>query len=208
MGETTPFRAPSMAAIVLAGGTSTRFGRDKAFLQLDGQSLVARTVDRLAELTDELVVVTNDPGAYGLLDLPARIVPDVRPGEGSLMGLYSGLRVVRSSRALCVACDMPFLSLPLLRYMLLQAPGYDVIIPRIGHYLEPLHAIYSQACLNPMERLLEQGRRQIIAFYNDVRVRYVREAEVDEYDPLRLSFLNVNTPEDWARVQQLTADHR
>jgi molybdopterin-guanine dinucleotide biosynthesis protein A len=207
IGETAPPCASSTAAIVLAGGKSTRFGRDKAFLELDGQPLATRTIAKLAKLTDELIIVSNDPAPYELLDLPARIVPDVRPGEGSLMGLYSGLKVVRSDQAVCVACDMPFLSLGLLRYMLRLAPDYDVVVPRIGRFMEPLHAIYSKSCLMPMETLLARGRRQIIAFYDDVRVRYVDAEEVDAYDPLRLSFLNVNTPEDWARVQRLLADH-
>lgn len=205
--ETAPPARQGTAAIVLAGGKSTRFGRDKAFLQLDGEPLVTRTITRLAQVAGELVVVSNDPEPYERLNLPVRIVPDVVPGAGSLMGLYSGLRVVRSKRAVCVACDMPFLSLSLLRYMLGQAPGYDVVVPRIGHFLEPLHAIYGQACLEPMEGLLNEGRRQIIAFYNDVHVRHIEAAEVDAHDPLRLGFLNVNTPQDWDRVQRLLAEH-
>jgi molybdopterin-guanine dinucleotide biosynthesis protein A len=80
----------------------------------------------------------------------------------------------------------------------------DVIIPHIGGFLEPLHAIYGKTCLPAMERLLEQGRRQIVAFFPDVQVRYVEGYEIDRYDPRRLSFFNVNTQEDWLRVQEMT----
>jgi molybdopterin-guanine dinucleotide biosynthesis protein A len=170
---------------------------------MDGQPLLARTVQTLAPLSDDLIVVANDVRRIEDLELPARLIPDERPGVGSLMGIYSGLKVARYPRALAVACDMPFLNLPLLRYMLPLAAGHDVVIPRIGQWLEPLHAVYSRACLPAMARLLEQGRRQIIAFFDQVRVRYVEEAEIEPFDPAHISFVNVNTLEDWERVQNL-----
>ena len=122
------------------------------------------------------------------------------------MGIYSGLRAARYPHALVVACDMPLLSLPLLRYMLPLANGSDVVIPRVAGLLEPLHAIYGKACLPAMGRLLDQGQRQIIAFFGQVRVRYVEEDEIARCDPHHLSFVNVNTPEDWERVQRLLAE--
>jgi molybdopterin-guanine dinucleotide biosynthesis protein A len=126
---------------------------------------------------------------------------------GSLMGIYSGLKAARHARALVVGCDMPFLDLSLLRYMLSLAGDHEVVIPRVDGLLEPLHAVYSKACLPAMARLLGRGRRQIIAFFDEVRVRYVERAEVDLFDPQHLSFINVNTPQDWARVQSLLKDH-
>jgi molybdopterin-guanine dinucleotide biosynthesis protein A len=100
---------------------------------------------------------------------------------------------------------MPFLNLPLLRYICSLAYNYDVVIPRLEGWTEPLHAVYSQACLPPMARLLEQGKRKIIDFFPEVRVRYVEQQEIDRFDPRHLSFVNVNTPEDWQRVQNLLA---
>ena len=191
------------SAIVLAGGASVRLGADKAFLVVDGRPLVARIVDILAVLSDDLIVVTNMPDRYAALDLPARVVPDERPGEGSLMGIYSGLLTARYAHALIVGCDMPFLNADLLRYLLRLAPGYDVVIPRVGDLLEPLHAVYSRDCLPLIAPLLHAGRRQIVAFFSQARVRYVDEPEIDPFDPHHLSFLNVNTPADWARAQDL-----
>jgi molybdopterin-guanine dinucleotide biosynthesis protein A len=160
----------------------------------------------VAALSDDLIIVTNDPARYETLALPARLVPDERPGLGSLMGIYSGLKAARYSHALAVACDMPFLSLSLLRYMLPLADGHDVVIPRLDGLMEPLHAVYGKACLPPMRRLLDQGHRQIIAFFDKVRVRYVGAGEVEPLDPRRLSFVNVNTPEDWEQVQEVFSE--
>lgn len=194
---------PLVSALILAGGQSRRFGEDKSLVLWNGRPLLAHVVYTLSALSDDLIVVTNDPARYAALSLPVRLVPDEQPGVGALMGLYSGLQAARYDYALAVACDMPLLSLPLLRFMLSLAAGHDVIVPRVAGWPEPLHAIYGKDCLPAMQRALESGYRQIIAFFGEVRVRYVEQAEIDRYDPSHLSFTNVNTVEDWARLQAL-----
>ena len=192
---------PSVSAVVLAGGHGHRMGQDKALLRLGGQSLLARTVHTLAPLSDDLVVVTDDAARYRALGLPVRLVADEQPGVGALMGLYSGLKAARHAWALVVACDMPFLNPSLLRYMIALSPGYEAIVPRIDDLYEPIHAIYARTCLPVMEDLIATGRRRIFDLFSRVRVRYVDRNEIEQFDPEHLSFLNVNTPEDWLRVQ-------
>ncbi|MEJ2211933.1 MAG: molybdenum cofactor guanylyltransferase, partial [Anaerolineae bacterium] len=163
-------------------------------------------LDKLAAVSDDLIVVTNKPQDYEHLRLDARLVGDEQPGVGSLMGIYSGLKAARHGRALVVACDMPFLNLPLLRHLLAWDSTCDVVIPRLAQWPEPLHAVYSKTCLPAMEQILARGRRQIVAFFDRVRVCEVTTDEIDRFDPRHLSFVNVNTPEDWARVQALAAE--
>ena len=195
--------AAPASAVVLAGGKSSRLGADKSLLLLDGRPLIARTIQVLSTLSDDLIVVTNTPERLEPLGLAANLVTDERPGEGSLMGIYSGLKAARHPYALVVACDMPFLNPPLLRYMLSMVPGYDVIIPRLAGMLEPLHAVYGRTCLPWMARLLDEGERKIVAFLPYVIVRHLEEHEIDRFDPLHLSFVNINTPQDWEQVQGL-----
>jgi molybdopterin-guanine dinucleotide biosynthesis protein A len=197
---------PAISAIILAGGQSIRLGEDKSLLLLAGEPLLARVVRLLSVLSDDLLVITNDASRYESLVLPARLLPDERPGVGVLMGLYSGLKAARHAQALAVACDMPFLNLSLLRYMVPLAEGYDVVVPHADGFLEPLHALYGRGCLPAMRRALERGRRQIVSFFDEVRVRRVEQAEVDRFDPQHLSFVNVNTAQDWTRVQALLQD--
>jgi molybdopterin-guanine dinucleotide biosynthesis protein A len=199
-------RVGGISAVVLAGGESQRLGVDKALLELNGQSLLARTVNRVAILGDDVIVVTNHPERYEHLALPVRFVPDERPGEGALMGLYSGLREATYQSAIAVACDMPFLNLPLLRYMIAKRPGCDAVVPRLENdMLEPLHAIYSKRCLPFIAKSLAKGRRRILAFFDKVKVHYVEGPAIAQIDPLYLSFVNVNTPADWQVVQELNA---
>jgi len=201
--EVGPASRSAASAVVLAGGKSSRLGADKALLLLDGEPLIARTVQQLCALSDDLIIVTNSPERFEPLGLAARLVADERPGEGSLMGIYSGLKAARHPHALVVACDMPFLNAPLLDYMLSIMPTCDVVVPRVAGMLEPLHAVYGRSCLPWMARLLDEGERKIIAFFPYVKVRYVEEDEISRFDPLHLSFVNINTPQDWEQVQEL-----
>jgi molybdopterin-guanine dinucleotide biosynthesis protein A len=190
-----------ISCIVLAGGEGKRLGTDKAFLSIGGRVLIEGIVEKLARIGDEVIIVTNSPQKYGYLE--ARLVGDVAPGRGALGGIYSGLRAAHSDYGLVVACDMPFLDLRLLRYMILSSPGQDVVIPRVGGLTEPLHAIYSKRCLRPIERVLAAGGLKIVSFFPEVRVRYVEEQEISLFDPQCLSFFNINTPGDLEKARNL-----
>jgi len=191
----------TVSGIVLAGGQSSRLGMDKSFINVNGQSLIEHIVAKLTRLSDDVIIVTNSPDEYDHLE--ARLIGDIYPGKGALGGIYSGLRAAVNAYSLVVACDMPFLDLNLLRYMIILAREHDVVIPRIGGLPEPLHAIYSKSCLEPIDRLLARGGLKIIDFFSEVRVRYVEEGEVDIFDPQHLSFFNVNTLNDLEEMKKL-----
>ena len=197
------------SAIVLAGGLSQRLGQDKRRLRLWGETrptLLEHTTNVVAQVCRDVVVVLNDPDAWA--DLPARLVADVYPDGGALGGIYSGLLAAQHDYALAVACDMPFLNADLIRAMLARPRDYDVLIPRSlrpgttrnAFDVESLHAIYNKTCLAPIRMALESGRRQIAAFFPQVRVAYVEPEETLLYDPTGRSFVNVNTPDQMAEA--------
>jgi len=197
---------PTVSAVVLAGGRSTRLQQDKALLELDGQWVLESILHKLAFLSDDVLVVGGDRVKLRPLGVP--IVPDARPGAGPLGGIYSGLKRMRHERGLFVACDMPLLNLSLLRYMIELSPEFDVVIPRIGDNVEPLHAIYSKMCLLPMEEHLNRGERRVVCFHASVRMRYVEESEILSFDPQHLSFFNINTPQDLQMARQIHQKQR
>ena len=196
-----PERAPA-TGIVLAGGRSRRLGRDKAGEVLLGRTLLQRVVDKLAQAIQELVVVAAPEGLLPPLEasVPWRRVEDIYPGQGPLAAIYAGLLAARYEHAVAVACDMPLLSVPLLRYLLSLRREADVVLPVLGGLSDPLHAVYSRRCLDPMRRVLEGGWRRPVDFLGSVAVRYVAEDELDRFDPGHLSFFNVNSEEDLARA--------
>ncbi len=199
-----------MTGIVLAGGRSSRLGRDKLAVELGGRTLLQRAVEAVFPLVSEVLVVTAS-GCHPTLANNApkvRWVEDARPERGSLVGIYSGLRAAREFHSLVVAGDMPFLHQGLLRYVMGLAPGFDAVIPTMGTYFEPLHAVYSKDCLPHMEKLLADGELKILDVLPKVKVRYVEQSEIDKFDSRHLCFFNVNTEADLVRARELDAEVR
>lgn len=195
---------PSGAAIVLAGGRSTRLGRDKAGELLLGRSLLQRVLDRLAGLVDEYVVVRAPGQTLPPIQAPAplSVVEDAYPNAGPLGGLYTGLASMRAPRAVAVGCDMPLLQPALLSELLRLAPGRDAVVPLNG-LPEPLCAAYAASCLPAIREKLDRGSLKMTGFYDDVDVLYVEPGVWHRFDPEGLSFLNVNRDEDLLRVREL-----
>ena len=108
-----------------------------------------------------------------------------------------------SLHSLVVACDMPFLDTGLLGHIIQLSPAFDLVIPRVGGMVEPLHAVYSKSCLAPIERLLQQDRLKAGELCNLVKVRYVEDDEIDRFDPNHLSFFNINTEADLESARAL-----
>ena len=199
-----------MSAIILVGGKGSRLNQDKCQLSLAGERVLEKTIQILSEFTNEIILVLS-PGQ--LSPLPGnhpgiKETVDVYPGRGPLVGLYSGLLQASEPYSLAVACDMPFLNAKLLRHLLKLSPGFDVVIPRVGDKVEPLHAVYSKNCLYIMQRLLEQGDFKVSNLLSQVRVRYVEGEELDLLDPGHLSFFNINSPGDLVRAEKLFKEQK
>ena len=197
----------TITAAILAGGQSRRLGRDKAVEPFAGEPLIRRVIRRASDAIHAaaiVVVVADRQRAEALpLDAAHRTAVDVFPDCGSLGGIYTGLDAASTDWALVVACDMPFLSAPLLEHMASLRDGVDAVVPEIDGRPEPTHALYSRRCLPAIAKRLRAGELKISGFYEDVSVRYLPEDEVRRFDPELLSFFNINRPEDLARALEL-----
>jgi molybdopterin-guanine dinucleotide biosynthesis protein A len=183
-----------------------RLGRhNKALATIDGESLLQRVVSSLSFLSsDIIVVIAKGQQLPELADYPKlRIVTDAYVAKGPLVGIYSGLLAADSFYNLVVACDMPFLNRSLIGYMLEISAGFDLVIPRLGDMVEPLHAVYSRNCLGAIEKLLDSGNLKTGSLLNRVRVRYVEAGEIDRFDPEHLSFFNINTEAELRGAEEL-----
>ena len=176
-------------------------GQNKAFLKVQGQRIIDRTKSIFVDLFDEVLLVTNSPLDY--LDLNLRIVTDLYQEKGALGGVFAGLFHATHPHAFVAACDMPFLNKALISHLISLSPGFDIVIPKTEDGWQPLHAIYSQKCLPFMEDLLLKSNLKIIDFFHRVKKREVPTEEILPFDPQLLSFLNLNTPQDLVRVQEL-----
>ena len=194
-----------ISCIALAGGKGWRLGRDKALEDVGNASLLERTLFNLSLFNSDIIIVTATKQSLPqFISYPKlRIVADTYPGKGPLGGIYTGLVASDSLYNLVVACDMPFLNQALLGYMIQLCGGFDLVVPRLGNMVEPLHAVYSRRCLAPIENLLRQGNLKITELFTLVRVRYVEAEEINRFDPKHLSFFNINTEADLETAREL-----
>ncbi len=195
---------PPLTLAIIAGGKSSRMGTDKALVQLGARPLIEDLLAQVTGLGAETIIITNRPADYAYLGLP--LFADVIPEVGALGGLYTALHHSTQPQTLCLACDMPFIARPLLDYLIDLSPHTDVVIPRLKGEAEPFRGIYARAaCLTPIRAAIESGRRRVISFFPEVRVRFVDEPEIDRFDPHHRSFFNINTPADLEQARFLAA---
>ncbi|GAM09613.1 hypothetical protein OR1_01893 [Geobacter sp. OR-1] len=188
-------RFSNVTGVILAGGQSIRMGKNKALLEVNGVPLIATIYRRMAELFDEVLLVTNTPEIYDFI--PCRKVPDLYAGMGVLAGIHSGLLHSSSPAIFATACDMPYLVEDLVCHIAERADAGGVLIPEGPAGLEPLHAAYGKGCLAAIEATLLSGQRRIVSFFDRTNVSRVNQEQVAIFDPTFSSFVNINTMEDY-----------
>lgn len=193
----------NLSTIILAGGKGSRLGQEKSSLIFGKKSLISHVVDLVLPLNTEIIVVFSQSQKNIEPNLNARVVKDIFADKGALGGVYTGLVTSTTPYSIIVACDMPFLKLDLLKYMVKVAEGYDIAIPRVDNNVEPLHAIYSRNCIKTIERMFSEGELRVSNLLQRVNVRYIDEQEFNIYDPEHLSFFNINNKNDLDKAKKM-----
>ncbi|OGO16987.1 MAG: hypothetical protein A2Z02_06510 [Chloroflexi bacterium RBG_16_48_7] len=197
----------SITGIIIAGGSGTRFGKNKALIVINNKTLIELVIEKLNKVVDEVVVVTS-AGQYeniACTGIKDKIILDIIPGKAAMGGVYTGLVSSNSFYSLVVACDMPLLNTDLLKHMVSVAPGNDAVIPRIENYTEPLHALYSKGCIPQIKKLIEDGELSMQILLKRINAKYIDRTEIEKYDPEHLSMFNINTVEDMDRARKVLA---
>ena len=190
-----------MDAIILSGGEQRRMGgREKAFLEIGGKSLIERKVELLSGIFERIIVVTNNPAAYEHLGVS--LVSDEKEGFGPLMGLCSGLEKSESEYCFVTTCDTPFVQEELVKHLKTAAAGFDVTVPLWHGRYEPLCAVYSRRCLEHIRKTLETERK-VILFYDKVNVNSIPMETVMQFDPEGISFFNINTNQGYEEALRI-----
>jgi molybdopterin-guanine dinucleotide biosynthesis protein A len=192
-----------MTGIILAGGRNTRIGTNKALLKVDGGTIIENTAAVLSPLFESLIVVTNSPDSYEFLGL--NTVPDLEPGKGPLVGIYSGLLASSDKWNFVVGCDMPFLSPELIAFMSKFCDASDVVVPRLDSYYESLHAFYNKSCLDSMKEQIESGNLKINSLFATLRLHEVTREEIERFGDTHTLFFNVNTLSDLEFARSMKA---
>jgi molybdopterin-guanine dinucleotide biosynthesis protein A len=184
----------NVTGLILLGGKSSRYGSNKALVEIDGVRLVDRVARVMKSIFHRVLLLTNTPEEYVYLRIP--MVEDLIKGLGPMGGIYTGLSTISDEAGFFVACDMPFLNEELIRHLVDLREDFDAVVPRMDWMLEPLHALYSKKCLAIVQEAIGQHQHQILKCFDRLRVRYVDEEELRRWDPDLRSLFNINKPED------------
>jgi molybdopterin-guanine dinucleotide biosynthesis protein A len=179
-------------------------GEDKALKLFRGRPLIQCVIDRLSPIADEMIVTTNRPGEYGFLN--CTLISDVKPGRGSLGGLYTAVVSANSPFVAVVACDMPFASLALIEsaQQLMVQEDADVVIAKTDGGYEPFHAVYRrETCLPAIASAIEADQWKVSSWFSMVRVRELTVEEVKVLDPSGLCFWNLNTLDEFEKAEEI-----
>ncbi len=195
----------SIEAFILAGGSSTRMGRDKALLELGGVPMASRLADLVSPLAEQVTII-GPPQAF--TELPIRVHPDDEPGLGPLGGIATALRYCKQPWAMVLGCDLPFLSRAWLADLKRRAAesSADVLLPfNERGQAEPLCAMYRKAAGETIRTALARGARKVTDGLTELHVENIPASEWKEFDSGGLLFKNMNTPEDYEQARAIFA---
>jgi molybdopterin-guanine dinucleotide biosynthesis protein A len=184
-------------AAVLAGGKSSRMGFDKQLLMADNRRLIERTVETLGNIFEDILLVTNTPALYERL--PVRVCSDVYAGMGPLGGIHAALVNTRSRYTYILACDMPFVCTPYIRYMqtkLLEVRAKACVAMR-NDRIEPFNAFYAIDSLQDLDNRLRNKQTSLYYFLKENDACIISEQEAKEFDFGLQMYFNLNTQEEY-----------
>jgi molybdenum cofactor guanylyltransferase len=186
-----------VSGIILAGGRNTRMGLDKATLRWGDSDMLRHIIQVLQHVCQDIIVVSNSPRP---LDAAIRVVADIIPGQGPLSGIHAGLKAAQHHYAFVVGCDMPFIQAGPVRLLLKKCPGWDAVVPVHAGRQQPLHAVYSKACIPVIETLLAEGNCRVAALLDMVCCLRVAARGLPATDEQINAFININTDEDYQQA--------
>ncbi|WP_266077094.1 molybdenum cofactor guanylyltransferase [Haladaptatus caseinilyticus] len=198
------------AAVILAGGRSTRFGeKDKAVADLAGVPMLRRVADRIEGVIDDLVINCREDQRESIVDAmrdyaqPITFAIDRDPDRGPMAGIRSGLAACDAEYAFVVACDMPFVDSELVSYLFETAHGYEAAVPQLEDgWFQTTHAVYQpNVMVEACDIALEQDERKIIEPLFELDYRVVDAEDLREHGSLE-SFENINTRREFDAASQ------
>lgn len=186
-----------ITGIILAGGKSSRMGFDKGLATVHGKKIIELVYEVLQQVTDKVIVIANTD-SYNYLGLP--VFEDIYKNKGPLAGIYTGLYHSETERNLIVACDMPFLSSKILKYILSNSEGKQIVTPMVHGNMEPLCGFYKKEILEELKDLIE---KQVLPVHDAVRCFNNLELPVEDEELLNAGiFTNINRPGDLEKINK------
>lgn len=182
-----------ITGVILAGGTNSRFGSEKALVKINNIRIIERTLNVMKDIFSENIVISNNEKLYR--EYEVKIFPDLAEGKGPLMGVYTAL-YHSSTDVFVTACDMPFIDSGVIKKIVSNIASFDAVIPLYNGKLHFLHAVYSLQCLDTMKKKLDAGIfLGLKGLLKDLNCNILEEFKFE--DSFLPPFFNMNTPDDY-----------
>lgn len=192
-------------AVILAGGANSRYPKLKAFIEIEGQPIIHRTIELLRKHFPRILISTNRPEAFFSLGLP--MIGDLLPSRGPMCGIHAALKYLGEGAALFVACDMPFVTAGVIDLLCdRHKAGSPATIPVFHGKPQPLLGVYAASLVPAMEAAVLRDHVQLRRFLEDAGAVYLPEEELKKIDVQGLSFVNINTVADHAEAVGLSPE--
>jgi|WetSurMetagenome_2_1015567.scaffolds.fasta_scaffold34413_3 molybdenum cofactor guanylyltransferase len=192
-----------ITAAILAGGPGSRMkGILKPGLLIDGKTILSRTLDAIRDIFDELILVTNKPEEF-IKYKECIVVSDHYRGIGPLGGIHAGLQNASNDSVFIFAGDMPLLNTELIERQigLFKVLNCDILVPKTGSSIEPLHSICRRSVLNQLDKYLSDEKDHAVReFLRTVDTRYM---DLDETEEILNIFSNINIPSDIRKIEKI-----
>ncbi len=200
----------SITGIILAGGKNSRMGTHKAFLKFGKKFLIELIIDIHLQFTKNIIIVTDDKKRFKKIS-NVELVEDEISYRGPLSGMLYGLKATNNYFNLITSCDSPFIQKNLVEHLIniaFKEKEYDIVIPYLENKYEPLLAIYSTACIQWIQKTLDNNCFKITDFFTNVKIKKVFQKEIVKFDPEFKSFININTPQEFFKYSNLNIQNR
>lgn len=195
------------SGIILAGGKSSRMGCAKELLRLDDKPMISWVAERLSSLVDEVILSVSKEDLEYALEMPVRVAVDSTNGLGPISGLQSSFKMAKGEYVAVAPCDTPFILPELYKLLLESADGLDGAVPKVNGMYEPLCAVYRRgSMLEAIEKVLSSHEKRPIDTYQYLKIVEIDEKRIRQVDPCLLSFLNINTIEEFEFAQDFVAE--
>ncbi len=181
----------SLTAIILAGGKSTRMGKDKAFIQWKGKSFIQHSIDAVIQLTDTILLSGDE---QRLSRFRFEVVEDLEEGKGPVNGLASCFEKVKTEYALVLSCDVPQIAMQDLKYLMSEhSDNVDVTCYKYKGKSMPLIGVYNASAFPTFKNAIENGERKLFSVLGKLKVKSIEYKGVD-------GLMNINSPEDFKEL--------
>ncbi len=187
-----------VAAIILAGGNSSRMGEDKGLLELNGSPMIGHVINTLKDIADDILIVSNNE-AYQQFGLP--VYSDIIPNKGPIGGIYTGLVKSNTEVNIVISCDSPFMTTSFINKLLAHSCAQEVTISSYNGRVHPTIGIYNQSITPTLKQQIDNNEFKLMSTIEKVRHQIIPFSSTDEaIDPI--IFSNINTQQELLKYQK------